>query len=139
MIQFQCDSCQKYLKIPDTYIGQEVKCSVCGAVVTVVEVARIKIPSGWLSDHFGFRTFIYPTCIKILYVLIVLVWLGFTIYAFSQGGFEGFGVLLGGGLLLFFTRIVFEFLIVTFRNYEENRDMHEELRRHHIVIETKKN
>ncbi|MGH3191153.1 MAG: DUF4282 domain-containing protein [Streptosporangiaceae bacterium] len=88
---------------------------------------------GSLFD-FGFTSFVTPTVIKVLYVLIligtVLSALVFTIAAFRASAVFGIGVLVIGDplfiiIVLAFYRIILEFFIVIFRVSEDIRAIRE--------------
>jgi len=91
---------------------------------------------GFLSSlfDFGFTSFVTPTVIKVLYVLIligtVLSALAFTITAFKASAIFGIGVLVIGDplfiiIVLAFYRIILEFFIVIFRVSEDIRAIRE--------------
>lgn len=91
---------------------------------------------GFLSSlfDFGFTSFVTPTVIKVLYVLIligtVLSALVFTITAFRASPIFGIGVLVIGDplfiiIVLAFYRIILEFFIVIFRVSEDIRAIRE--------------
>ena len=82
---------------------------------------------GKLFD-FSFETFITPSIIKVLFILILVVIgigaLGFVIAAFSQSAVLGLvvliiGVPIGGFLYILFARVWLEIVVVLFR-IEEN-------------------
>ena len=91
---------------------------------------------GFVSSlfDFGFTSFVTPTVIKVLYVLIligtVLSALAFTITAFKASPIAGIGVLVIGDplfiiIVLAFYRIILEFFIVIFRVSEDIRAIRE--------------
>ncbi len=91
---------------------------------------------GFLSSlfDFGFTSFVTPTVIKVLYVLIligtVLSALAFTITAFKASAIFGIVVLVIGDplfiiIVLAFYRIILEFFIVIFRVSEDIRAIRE--------------
>jgi hypothetical protein len=91
---------------------------------------------GFLSSlfDFGFTSFVTPTVIKVLYVLILigtaLSALVFTITAFKASALFGIGVLVIGDplfiiIVLAFYRIILEFFIVIFRVSEDIRAIRE--------------
>src|ERR1700691_4527539 len=91
---------------------------------------------GFLSSlfDFGFTSFVTPTVIKVLYVLILigtaLSALVFTITAFRAGPIFGIGVLVIGDplfiiIVLAFYRIILEFFVVIFRVAEDIRAIRE--------------
>ena len=91
---------------------------------------------GFLSSlfDFGFTSFVTPTVIKVLYVLImigtVLSALAFTIAAFKASPIFGIGVLIIGDplfiiIVMAFYRIILEFFVVIFRVAEDIRAIRE--------------
>jgi Domain of unknown function (DUF4282) len=91
---------------------------------------------GFLSSlfDFGFTSFVTPTVIKVLYVLImigtVLSALAFTIAAFKANAIFGIGVLVIGDplfiiIVMAFYRIILEFFVVIFRVAEDIRAIRE--------------
>src|SRR5580692_10656944 len=91
---------------------------------------------GFLSSlfDFGFTSFVTPTVIKVLYVLImigtVLSALAFTIAAFKASPIFGIGVLVIGDplfiiIVMAFYRIILEFFVVIFRVAEDIRAIRE--------------
>jgi Domain of unknown function (DUF4282) len=91
---------------------------------------------GFLASlfDFGFTSFVTPTVIKVLYVLImigtVLSALAFTIAAFKASAIFGLGVLIIGDplfiiIVMAFYRIILEFFVVIFRVAEDIRAIRE--------------
>jgi hypothetical protein len=91
---------------------------------------------GFLSSlfDFGFTSFVTPTVIKVLYVLIMigtaLSALAFTIAAFKASPIFGIGVLIIGDplfiiIVMAFYRIILEFFVVIFRVAEDIRAIRE--------------
>lgn len=84
---------------------------------------------GSLFD-FSFSEFVTPKIVSILYMislgLLAIGMLGWLIMSFVAKWYMGFVVLLigipiGGSLMIIFTRVYYEILIVIFKLYEELR------------------